>query len=750
MKTTFLFLIIGLLISTEAVATVSPVKDEQTEKKIEELISKMTLDEKLGQMAQFDPYQFGGDEQTKQAIKEGKVGSILNLVGAKRINELQRIAVEESRLGIPIIIGRDVIHGYRTITPIPLGMAASWNAELTSKAMAVAAEEAASEGVHWTFAPMIDVSRDPRWGRIAESCGEDTYLSTVMAKAMVQGFQGDDLSDPKTIAACAKHYVGYGAAEGGRDYNTTYIPENQLRNDYLPPFKAAADAGVATFMSGFNDLNGVPVTGNEFTLKTILREEWGFDGMVVSDWASIAEMIAHGYAKDTKEAGYKALRAGVDMEMVSRCYLDNVQELLDEGKIEMATIDKYVGNILRVKFRLGLFDHPYTDETLAEKTILSEKNKAIAKEAASESFVLLQNKNEILPLSKDINSVAVIGPLADAPHDQMGTWVFDGKKENTVTPYTALTELLGAGKVNFAEGLATSRTKNTDGFEAAIQAAEKSDAVLLFLGEESILSGEAHSLADLNFRGAQSQLLDAMVETGKPIVLVIMAGRQLTIEDALYKADAILYAWAPGTMGGPALAEMIFGETVPSGKLPVTFPKTVGQIPIYYNHKNTGRPADYSNWTHIDEIPVEAGQTSLGNTSHYLDAGFEPLFPFGYGLSYTTFEYSDLKLSSKTMEADGSIEVSVTLKNTGKYEGSEVVQLYIRDRFASLTRPVKQLKGYKKVNVKPGETKQVTLMLSAKDLEFFNGTDYVIEPGDFDIWVGTNSKDGLHNEFSIN
>ncbi|WP_321290714.1 glycoside hydrolase family 3 N-terminal domain-containing protein [uncultured Sunxiuqinia sp.] len=749
MKTTFLFLI-GLLVSIGAVAAVSPEKDEQTEKKIEELISKMTLDEKLGQMAQFDPGQFGSDEKTKQAIKDGKVGSILNLVGAKRINELQRVAVEESRLGIPIIIGRDVIHGYRTITPIPLGMAASWNAELTTRTMTVAAEEAAAEGIHWTFAPMIDVSRDPRWGRIAESCGEDTYLSSVMAKAMVQGFQGDDLSDPKTIAACAKHYVGYGAAEGGRDYNTTYIPVNQLRNDYLPPFKAATDAGVATFMSGFNDLNGVPVSGNEFTLKTILREEWGFDGMVVSDWASIAEMIAHGYAKDTKEAGYKALRAGVDMEMVSRCYLDNVQELLDEGKIEMATIDKYVGNILRVKFRLGLFDHPYTDETLAEKTILSEEHKEIAKEAASESFVLLQNKNEILPLSNEISSVAVIGPLADAPHDQMGTWVFDGKKENTVTPYAALTKMLGASKVNFAKGLETSRTKSTEGFAAAVDAAEKSDVVLLFLGEESILSGEAHSLADLNLRGAQSQLLNAMKETGKPVVLVIMAGRQLTIEDALGKADAILYAWAPGTMGGPALAEMIFGETVPSGKLPVTFPKTVGQIPIYYNHKNTGRPANYDNWTHIDKIPVEAGQTSLGNTSHYLDAGFEPLFPFGYGLSYTTFDYSDLELSSKTMEVDGSIIVSVSLKNTGKYEGSEVVQLYVRDRFGSLTRPVKQLKGYKKVSLKPDETKQVTLTLSAKDLEFFNGIDYVIEPGDFDIWVGTSSKEGLHDEFSIN
>ena len=749
MKTTFLFLI-ALLFLIDAQATVSSAKNVQVEKKIKELVSKMTLEEKLGQMSQFDPGQFGGDENTEQAIKDGRVGSILNLVGAKRINELQKVAVEESRLGIPLIIGRDVIHGFRTIMPIPLGMAASWNTELASQAMGVAAEEAASEGVNWTFAPMIDIARDPRWGRIAESCGEDTYLDSEMAKAMVHGFQGDDLSDPKTIAACAKHFVGYGAAEGGRDYNTTSIPENQLRNDYLPPFKAATDAGVATFMSGFNDLNGVPASGNEFTLKTILRDEWGFDGLVVSDWASIAEMISHGYAANTKEAGFKALRAGVDMEMVSNCYVPNVQALLDEGKIDMAMIDRYVSNILRVKFRLGLFEHPYTDESLAAQTILSDKNKEVAKQMASESFVLLQNKNELLPLSKEINSVAVIGPLADAPHDQMGTWVFDGKKENTVTPYQALTEKLGADKVNFAKGLEISRTKSTEGFAAAVAAAEKSDVVLLFLGEESILSGEAHSLANLNFQGAQSELLEAVAATGKSVVLVIMAGRQLTIEPALSEADAVLYAWAPGTMGGPALADMIFGDTAPSGKLPVTFPKTVGQVPLYYNHKNTGRPANYDNWTAIDKIPAEAGQVSLGNTSHYLDAGFEPLFPFGYGLTYTTFEYSDLELSAKTMKADGSIDVSVNLKNTGKREAAEVVQLYIRDRFGSLTRPVKQLKGHAKVSLQPGETKKVTIALDAKSLEFYNGENYVIEPGDFDVWVGTNSKEGLHDEFSIN
>lgn len=748
MKATILF-IIGFLCLNFVQATVYSGKEEQTEKKINELVSKMTLTEKLGQMSQFDPFQLGNKENMKQAIRDGKVGSILNLVGADKVNEIQKVAIEESRLGIPIIIGRDVIHGYRTIMPIPLGMAASWNADLAEKAMAVAAEEAASEGIHWTFAPMIDISRDPRWGRIAESCGEDTYLSSVMAESMVKGFQGDDLGSPNTIAACAKHYVGYGAAEGGRDYNTTYIPEIQLRNDYLPPFKAAKDAGVATFMSAFNDLNGVPASGNEFTLKQVLRKEWGFNGMVVSDWASIAEMIPHGYVANKKEAAAKALSAGVDMEMASDCYVENVQALLDEGKIQMATINEYVANILRIKFELGLFDHPYTPEDAAAKTILSEKNLKVAKDAASESFVLLQNKNDVLPLSKDINSVAVIGPLADAPHDQMGTWVFDGKKENSVTPRMALTKMLGAEKINFAKGMAISRTKTTEGFPAAVEAAKKSDVVLLFLGEESILSGEAHSLANLDLQGAQNELLDAVAATGKPIVLVIMAGRQLTIGSALEKADAVLYAWAPGTMGGPAIAEMLFGETAPSGKLPVTFPKTVGQVPLYYNHKNTGRPATLSQWTSIDKIPAEAVQHSLGNTSHYLDAGFEPLFPFGFGLTYTTFEYSNVELSSKEMTADGVISISVMLENTGKREASEVAQLYIHDRVGSVTRPVKQLKSFKKVNLKPGEKQKVNFMLNAEDLKFYNGTEYLVEPGDFDVWVGTNSASGLHAEFSV-
>ncbi|WP_299578396.1 beta-glucosidase BglX [uncultured Sunxiuqinia sp.] len=749
MKAISLFLI-GLLLLTGACAPVSSDKKEQTDKRIKELISQMTLEEKLGQMSQFDPGQLGGPENAKQAIKDGKVGSILNLVGAETINELQKVAVEESRLGIPLVIARDVIHGYRTIMPIPLGLAASWNAEIAEKTMAVSAVEAASEGIHWTFAPMIDVSRDPRWGRIAESCGEDTYLTSVMAKAMVKGFQGDDLSDPKTIAACAKHFVGYGAAEGGRDYNTTLIPEVQLRNDYLPPFKAAADAGVATFMSAFNDLNGVPTSGNEFTLKQILRQEWGYQGMVVSDWASIAEMIPHGYAANKKEAAERALMAGVDMEMASDCYAGNVKALLDEGKIDMATIDRYVANILRLKFDLGLFENPYTDETLAEKTLLAEKHKEIAQQAASESFVLLQNKNELLPLSNDISSVAVIGPLADSPHDQMGTWVFDGNKENSVTPLTALKAKLGDAKINFAKGLEISRTKSTEGFVAAVEAAKKSDVAVLFLGEESILSGEAHSLANLNLQGSQTELLEAVQATGKPVVVVIMAGRQLTIARELQLADAVLYAWHPGTMGGPAIADMLLGETVPSGKLPVTFPKTVGQIPIYYNHKNTGRPADYEQWTDINKIPAEATQHSLGNTSHYLDAGFEPLFPFGFGLSYSSFDYSNLELSANSMGTDGVIEVSIDLKNTGKYEAAEVVQLYIRDRFGSVTRPVKQLKGYQKVTLKPGETKNVVIQLKAKDLEFFNGKDYVVEAGDFDVWVGTNSQEGLHAEFSVN
>lgn len=724
--------------------------DAAREEKITNLIAQMSLDEKLGQMSQFDPGQFKNDEELKAAIKAGKVGSILNLVGAARINELQRVAVEQSRLKIPIIIGRDVIHGYRTIMPIPLGMAAAWNPGLAEKAMAVSAAEAASEGIHWTFAPMIDVSRDPRWGRIAESCGEDTYLASQLAVAMVKGFQGDDPAEPGRIAACAKHFVGYGAAEGGRDYNSSLIPETELRNTYLPPFKAATDAGVLTFMSGFNDLNGIPVSGNEFTLKTILRDEWNFNGMVVSDWASIAEMIPHGFAADPKQAAEKALRAGVDMEMTSNCYTCSVQSLLDEGKIDMSTIDRYVANILRVKFELGLFDRPYTDESLAAKTILAPENLAVARQAASESFVLLQNKNQLLPLASDLRSVAVIGPLADAPHDQMGTWVFDGKKENTITPLAALRDKLGDSRVNFAKGLELSRTTSTEGFAAAVQAAKKSDVVLLFLGEESIMSGEAHCLANLDLQGAQNELVDAVAATGKPLVVVIMAGRQLTIGRVLDKAEAVLYAWAPGTMGGPALADMLFGETVPSGKTPVTFLKTVGQVPLYYNHKNTGRPADNTNWTPLDKIPAEAGQVSLGNTSHYLDAGFEPLFPFGFGLSYTTFTYSGLNISTNTLNPDGTMTVKVTVENTGKYDGHEVVQLYVRDRVGSITRPVKELKGFRKIFLKAGEKEELELTLNGKDLAFWNGKQYLTEAGDFDLWVGPNSAEGLQTSFTVN
>lgn len=720
-------------------------KNTEIENKVETLLHKMTLEEKLGQMNQLSPWDF---EDLAKRVRKGEVGSILNVVNPEEVNKIQKIAVEESRLGIPLIVSRDVIHGYKTIFPIPLGQAATFNPEVVKEGARVAAIEASADGIRWTFAPMIDVARDPRWGRIAESCGEDPYLNAVMGTAMIKGYQGDSLNDPTAIAACAKHFVAYGAAEGGRDYNSTFIPERVLRNVYLPPFKAAADAGCATFMTSFNDNDGVPSTANSFVLKDVLRKEWKYDGMVVTDWASALEMVNHGFCTDGKDAAEKSVNAGVDMEMVSETFIQNLKQSIAENKVSMETIDNAVRNILRLKFRLGLFDNPYVVTPQTVK--YAEKHLQTAKTAAEQSVILLKNENQTLPFTDKIKTLAVIGPMADAPYEQMGTWVFDGEKEHTQTPLTAIKEMYGDKvKVLFEKGLEYSRDKNTAGIARAVSAARQADAVVVFVGEESILSGEAHSLSNLNLQGAQSQLIKELAATGKPVVTVVMAGRQLVIADEVKVSDAMLYSFHPGTMGGPAIADILFGEVNPSGKTPVTFPRMSGQVPIYYAQHKTGRPANPTEML-IDEIPVEAGQTSVGCRSFYLDAGNSPLFPFGYGLSYTTFEYSNLSLASDKLTAQDTLSISFTLKNTGKYDGTEVVQLYVQDKVGSVTRPVKELKRFQRVTLKVGESTQVSLSLPVSELAFWGyDMNYTVEPGDFTLWVGTNSAEGLTKDFSV-
>lgn len=721
--------------------------DAAIEQKVETLLSKMTLEEKLGQMNQISSY--GNIEDMSGLIKKGEIGSILNEVDPVRVNALQRVAVEESRLGIPLLMARDVIHGFKTIFPIPLGQAASFDPQVAEDGARIAAIEASSVGVRWTFSPMIDVSRDPRWGRIAESCGEDTYLSSVMGAAMVKGYQGDSLNSPTSIAACAKHFVGYGAAEGGRDYNSTFISERNLRNVYLPPFEAAAKAGAATFMTSFNDNDGVPSTGNKFILRDVLRGEWGFDGLVVTDWNSAREMIAHGFAVDDKDAAALSVNAGVDMEMVSYTFFKHLPEQIKAGKVKQTVIDDAVRNILRVKYRLGLFDNPYVDEK-KPSVMYDESHLAAAKRAAEESAILLKNEGEVLPLKEGVRTVAVVGPMADAPHDQLGTWIFDGEKAHTQTPLAAIKAMYGDKvQVVYEQGLAYSRDKNTAGISKAVAAAQRADVVIAFVGEESILSGEAHCLADLNLQGAQCELIAALAKTGKPLVTVVMAGRQLTIGKEAEASDAVLYSFHPGTMGGPAIADLLFGKAVPSGKTPVTFLKTVGQVPLYYAHNNSGRPAS-SHLKPLDEVPLEASQTSEGSSSSYMDVGAQPLYPFGYGLSYTTFKYGKTQLSADALSSKDVLTVSFELENTGKYEGTEVAQLYVQDKVASVTRPVKELKRFARITLKPGEKRTVLFELPISELAFWNiDMVHAVEPGDFGLWVGPDSQTGEEVFFKV-
>jgi len=742
---TLLFLLLILFSCSKEVSNTNLDSQEQ---KINELLSKMTLDEKIGQTnlrGTSSRVKGSLPQELVKATKSGAIGAMLNVMNTEYVDELQRIAVEESRLGIPLIFGRDVIHGFKTIFPIPLGLAATWDEEITKKSSKIAAFEASSVGIRWVFSPMLDIARDSRWGRIAESPGEDPYLASVLAAAYIQGLQGEDLSDPTKVAACIKHFLAYGAAIGGRDYNTVDVSDQLLRNVYLPPFKAAIESGAASVMTSFNEVNGVPATGNEYILKDILRDELNFDGFVVSDWNSVTEMIAHGFAEDEKHAGELAANAGMDMEMTSKAYENHLKKLIEEGKFSEKQLDEFVKNILRIKFRLGVFDNPYRSKEHTGN-FYSENHLEAAKNAAIKSAVLLKNEN-VLPLNNN-TKIAVIGPLANAPREQLGTWSFDGEKEHTITPVMSFKEK--NVKFNFTEGLEYSRDTSKKGFAKAIKTAKSSDVILFFGGEEAILSGEAHSRANIDLPGAQEELIKELAKTGKPIVLVIMAGRAITITNIIDEVDAVLMAWHPGTMGGPALYDILFGNEEASGRLPISWPKTAGQLPYFYNHKSTGRPADSTSFVHIDDIPIEAWQSSLGNNSHYLDAGFTPHFPFGYGLSYTNFNYENLNLSKNEINFNEDLEVSVLVSNTGERRGTEIVQLYIQDVVGSITRPVKELKRFERITLEKGEQKKITFTISSEDLKFVNHKNIeAAEEGNFNIWIGPNSASGLKSSFYL-
>jgi beta-glucosidase len=730
-------ILIALIACAPEIVTADPAIDSRDiEQRITDLLAKMTLQEKLGQMSQTG-FPAILTDKIKDELRNGRWGSFYGGAAASMKAEAQHIAMKESRLGIPMIFGADLIHGFRTTFPIPLGESSSWNPELIQQAARATAREATHEGTHWTFAPMMDISRDPRWGRIAETLGEDPYLSGVLAAAMVRGFQGDSLAADDSIAACGKHYVGYGAAEAGRDYNTTWIPEPLLRNVYLRPFAAATDAGIASFMSAFNDLNGVPASGNEFTLRQVLRNEWKFDGVVVSDYASVQELIEHGYAADARDAAMKAITAGVNMEMVSTSYHDNGESLVQNGQLDPRLIDEAVRNILRMKLRLGLFGAK-GDRTPQSPAAPTPEALDIARQLAEQSLVLLKNEHGILPLTKSIGKIAVIGPLANSPVDQLGAWAAD-RNSPSITPLMAFRKTLGEARVIYAQGLKNSRDKSRERFPTALEAARGADVVILFLGEDEGMSGEASSRTHLNLSGAQEDLVTEVAKAGKPIIAVFMAGRPLTFHDTAQKMDAILWSWHPGSEGGPAIVDTISGDSVPSGKLTVTFPRSVGQIPIYYNHMNTGRPASTTG-PYADEK----------YTSKYIDESFTPEYPFGFGLSYTTFTYSNLKMSSPQLDLGGQLTVSADIANTGSLEADEIVQFYIRQLVGSLTRPVRELKSFQRIRLKPGETKTVDFPLKADDLAYYNAKGRLItEPGKFNVWIAPDSASGLLGEFTL-
>jgi beta-glucosidase len=731
---------------------------EDINQKIDSLLSIMTLDEKIGQMNQYNgfwdvtgPSPKNGDAKYKyDNLKKGLVGSMLNMRGVKDITAVQKIAVDETRLGIPLIIGNDVIHGYKTLSPIPLAEAASWDLKEIENSARIAALEASAAGTNWTFAPMVDISRDARWGRVMEGAGEDPYLGSLIAAARVKGFQGDDLSKHNTIAATAKHFAGYGFSESGRDYNTVDVSKNTLYNVILPPFKATVDAGVRTFMNGFNELDGIPVTGSTFLQRDLLKGEWGFDGFVISDWGSIAEMIPHGYAKDGSHATELAVKAGSDMDMESHLYIKKIKDLIESKKLNIELVDDAVSRILRVKFELGLFEDPYRYlDTDREKEVLYHPdNQKGVLEMAKKSIVLLKNKTQLLPLKKENQTIALIGALANDNNSPLGNWrtnsdnntaitVFEGmkaySKNKLIYKKGADVNLNNGGVVKFHEKVKINENDKS-GFNSAKNAARIADVVVMVLGEDGFQTGEGRSRTEIDLPGVQQELLEEVFKVNKNIVLVLMNGRPLNINWADKNIPSIVEAWQLGTQTGNAVAQVLYGDYNPSGKLPMTFPRSVGQIPIYYNYKNTGRP----------------GPKNEVFWSHYSDEVNTPLYPFGYGLSYTTFEYSNIIIDNKILQKDSSINVSIELKNIGKLKGKEVVQLYIKDRYASVTRPVRELKGFELVELKSGETKTVNFEISESLLKFYSANDiWESEPGFFDIFIGTDSNANLQESFEL-
>ncbi|HWT43785.1 MAG TPA: beta-glucosidase BglX [Sphingopyxis sp.] len=721
--------------------------DPKMDRFIADLMAKMTLDEKVGQLNLLTSnWESTGPtmrDSYKEDVRAGRVGAIFNAYTAKYTRELQALAVEGTRLKIPLIFGYDVIHGHRTIFPISLGEAASWDLQAIEKAARISAVEASAEGIHWTFSPMVDIARDARWGRISEGSGEDVYLGSLIAKARVRGYQGDDLSRPDTILATAKHFAAYGAAQAGRDYHTVDISERTLRDVYLPPFKAAADAGAATFMTSFNEYDGVPASGNRYLLTDVLRDKWGFKGFVVTDYTSINEMVPHGYSKDLKQAGEQAINAGVDMDMQGAVYMENLAKSVTEGKVDIKRIDAAVKAILEMKYRLGLFEDPYryADEAREKATIYKPEYLEAARDVARKSIVLLKNKAGALPLAASAKSIAVIGPLGNSKEDMIGSWSAAGdRKTRPVTLLEGMQARAPKGtSVAFVKGASYdfAAEGKTDGFPEAIALAQKSDVIIAAVGEHWNMTGEAASRTSLDLPGNQQALLEELKKTGKPIIVVLMSGRPNSIGWADANADAILEAWYPGTMGGHAIADVLYGDYNPSAKLPVTFPRNVGQVPIHYDMKNTGRP-------------IELGAPGAKYVSRYLDTPNTPLYPFGYGLSYTSFAYSPVTLDKTKIRPGEKLTASVTVTNSGARDGEEVVQLYVRDLVGSVTRPVKELKGFEKVMLKKGEKRTIRFTLTDADLAFTRqDMSWGSEPGQFKLWVGPSSAEGSEAAFEL-